>query len=211
MLCWRYAILLLFAIVSEAGAIEPSPDDLSVSAERTVDISTQVVKVIVRYELVNSGNQEINSFLHVVHENEHSRLAYITASDSRKDTKLRVSKIEKARADVKKGYVAYKVELLNMIPPSGKAVVTVEYHLVEYLEPFPTKITQADTQFVIYKGNAHVSSIYPVTQETTVVLLPNGKLESHTTVPPTRLDAYKLTYGPYSNQKPFTFVCFFLK
>lgn len=68
-----------------------------------------MVKVTVKYELANVGSREVNSFVHVLHENEQLRLAYITAVDSKRNAKLRVVKIEKWKEDIRKGFAAYKV------------------------------------------------------------------------------------------------------
>lgn len=59
---------------------------------------------------------------------------------------------------------------------------------------------------MVYKGNAHVTSVYPLSKETTKVALPSGRLVSHTTVSPTKQEGGKITYGPYTDQKPFTLV-----
>ncbi|VDN00774.1 unnamed protein product [Thelazia callipaeda] len=203
----RYLLSLLVCLYLAEGS-EFSSDDIVLSAERVIDISTQIVKIAVKYEVQNNGGKEINSFIHLVHEIEYSRLAFISATDSDKNAKLRVTKIELSKSDLKQGFVAYKVELLNIIPSNNKAFVTVEYQLTEFLEPYPTHITQAESQFVIYKGNAHIPSIYPVKKEKTIIILANGKLESHTMVSPTSVDGNRITYGPYLDQKPFTTVDF---
>ncbi|VDK66064.1 unnamed protein product [Onchocerca ochengi] len=204
---WKcFSALLVFACLVDST--ELSSDDITISVERLIDISSQLVKVTVKYEITNDGSKEVNSFVHLVHEKEYLRLAYVSATASKKDTKLKVSNIERGKYNIKEGFVAYKIELLNIIPPNDKFVVTVEYELTEYLEPHPKRITQAESQwvfnkFAIYKGNAHVPSIYPVKQEKTVILLPSGKLESRTTVSPTSVDGGKITYGPYIDQKPY--------
>ncbi|KAM3725103.1 Dolichyl-diphosphooligosaccharide--protein glycosyltransferase subunit [Dirofilaria immitis] len=202
MLWWRcFSALLLFSCL--VNSIELSSDDITISAERVIDISTQIVKVAVKYEITNDGSKEINSFVHLIHEKEYLRLAYISATASKKDAKLKVSNIERGKYNIKEGFVAYKIELLNIIPPNGKAVVTVDYELTEYLEPHPKKITQAESQFVIYKGNAYVPSVYPVKQEKTLLILSSGKLESRTTVSPTSVESGEIIYGPYVDQKPY--------
>ncbi|EFO27718.1 ribophorin I family protein [Loa loa] len=203
---WWKGFPALLVIASLVGSTELPSSDITISVERVIDISTQIVKVTDKYEVTNEGSKEINSFVHLVHEKEHLRLAYISAIVSKKDTGLKVSLIDHGRDSIKEGFVAYKIELQNAIPPNGKTVVTVEYQLTEYLEPHPKRITQAESQFVVYKGNAHVPSIYPVKQEKTVVLLPSGKLESRTTVPPTSVDNGKIIYGPYIDQKPYAVV-----
>ncbi|CAG9537694.1 unnamed protein product [Cercopithifilaria johnstoni] len=202
MLWWKDFLAALI-VASLVNSTELPSDGITISVERVIDISTQVVKVTDKYEVTNDGSKEISSFVHLVHEKEYLRLAYISAVVSKEDTRLKVSNIENEKHNIKEGFVAYKIELLDTIPPNGKAVIAVEYQLTEYLELHPKRITQAESQFAIYKGNAYVPSIYPMKQEITVILLPSGKLESRTTVSPTSVDNGKITYGPYVNQKPY--------
>lgn len=199
---WKnfFALQVISALVDSTQLLS---GDVTISVERVIDISTQVVKVTDKYEVTNDGGKEISSFEHLVHEKEYLRLAYISATVSKKDTKLKMSDIKHEKGSIKKGFVAYEIEFQNALPPNGKIFITVEYQLTEYLELHPKRITQAESQFAVYKGNAHVPSIYPVKQEKTVILLPSGRLESHTTVLPTSVDNGKITYGPYINQKPY--------
>uniref|UniRef100_F1L248 Dolichyl-diphosphooligosaccharide--protein glycosyltransferase subunit 1 n=1 Tax=Ascaris suum TaxID=6253 RepID=F1L248_ASCSU len=177
-------------------------EGISIEAERHVDISSQVVKVTVKYQVTNGGKTDINTFVHLVSDAEQSKLSYIMAAEEKKDGKLHIVKAN--IAGIKQGFTAYKVELLTAVTPGAKVGVTVEYHLAQYLLPYPAKITQSEAQFMLYKGSAHVASPYVVTKETTVIQLAPGKLLSHTTVTPTKTDSGKITYGPYTDQKPFT-------
>uniref|UniRef100_A0A915B6B2 Dolichyl-diphosphooligosaccharide--protein glycosyltransferase subunit 1 n=1 Tax=Parascaris univalens TaxID=6257 RepID=A0A915B6B2_PARUN len=177
-------------------------EGISIEAERHVDISSQVVKVTVKYQVTNGGKTDINAFVHLVSDAEQSKLSYIMAAEEKKDGKLHVVKTN--IAGIKQGFTAYKVELLTAVTSGAKVGVTVEYHLAQYLLPYPAKITQSEAQFMLYKGSAHIASPYVVTKETTIIQLAPGKLLSHTTVAPTKSDSGKITYGPYTDQKPFT-------
>lgn len=66
------------------------------------------MKVTQKYEVTNDGSKEVNSFVHLLHEKEYLRLAYISAVASKKDTRLKVSNIQNGK-DIKEGFVAYKV------------------------------------------------------------------------------------------------------
>jgi oligosaccharyltransferase complex subunit alpha (ribophorin I) len=103
-----------------------------------------------------------------------------------------------------KGMTYYKVELLNLLKAGDSVTVVVEYSLTEYLTPFPAEITQAENQFMLYKGYANVISAYPLTTETSTFRVGSGKLVSHTTVNPTKAAGEKITYGPFTNTAAFT-------
>ncbi|VDK50637.1 unnamed protein product [Anisakis simplex] len=194
-----HKLLVVFFFIAISSA---QFDGITIEAERNIDISSQVVKVVVKYDVTNGGKTQINSFFHLVSDNEQLKLSYIKATEEGKDGKLNV--VKGNVAGIKSGFTSYKVELLSVVAPGGKISLTVEYQLIEYLVPFPAKIKQAETQFMLYNGNAHVTSPYTVTKESTVIQLAPGKLLSHTTVSPTKADSGKITYGPYTNQKPFT-------
>ncbi|VDD94401.1 unnamed protein product [Enterobius vermicularis] len=198
-----FPCVALFFLTSGCFSADPSPNDVSVEADRNIDIASQVIKITTAFEVTNKGKSPINSFIHVVSDDEEAHLAFITAQEGRGGNKLTVVKAATA-AGVIKGYVPYRVELLKPISANSKASITLEYYLTQYLEPYPAKIEQAETQYMVYKGNAHVTSVYPLSKETTKVALPSGRLVSHTTVSPTKQEGGKITYGPYTDQKPFT-------
>ncbi|MFH4983075.1 hypothetical protein AB6A40_009784 [Gnathostoma spinigerum] len=56
----------------------------------------------------------------------------------------------------------------------------------------------------MFTGNAHVACFYPVAKETTVFVLPAGKLLSRSKIAPSKSENGKIIYGPYENVQPFT-------
>lgn len=58
--------------------------------------------------MTNKGKSPINSFIHVVSDDEEAHLAFITAQEGRGGNKLTVLKAATA-AGVIKGYVPYRV------------------------------------------------------------------------------------------------------
>uniref|UniRef100_A0A158R5U6 Dolichyl-diphosphooligosaccharide--protein glycosyltransferase subunit 1 n=1 Tax=Syphacia muris TaxID=451379 RepID=A0A158R5U6_9BILA len=197
----HFSSLLIFLALGHSIA-EPSSSDFAIVAERNVDLSSQIVKVTTKYELTNKAKSALNSFIHLVTDEEQAHIAYISATEEKKNAKLSISKV--MLKGLKKGFVAYKVEMLESVGSSSKASVTVEYHLSEYLEPYPAKINQPDPQYMIFRGNAHIASFYTVEKESSRIVLPQGRLISHTTVMPSKHDGNKITYGPYTDQRPYT-------
>ena len=75
--------------------------------------------------------------------------------------------------------------------------------LFNSLKPYPAEITQAEKQYVLFKGNHYYYSIYPTTSQTTVVNMASDKTESFSQLKPTNKQDSSITYGPYENVKSY--------
>ena len=73
------------------------------------------------------------------------------------------------------------------------------------LKPFPSSIGQSEKQLVIYEGNHYVYMPYVVKRQTTSVKLASASIESHSKLKPTSTSENVVSYGPYSDVKPFSF------
>ncbi|KAJ1346200.1 hypothetical protein KIN20_000930 [Parelaphostrongylus tenuis] len=171
-----------------------------VTVERTVDISSQIVKVSSQLTLFNSGSGDANSVDIIISKEESGHLSYIFAEETKNKVKLKISE----QPGEKQGYRVYKVELLNRIPQNGEVKLKTEYRFTGLLTPFPAKITQKENQFVVYHGDAHYPSVYPIMSEKTIVKIGSGKTLSATEVSPTNRENERVIYGPYKDQPAFT-------
>ncbi|ETN78503.1 ribophorin I [Necator americanus] len=168
--------------------------------DRTIDLSSQIVKISSQLTLVNVGTSEANSVEVLLTKEENEHLSYISAQEGNSKGKLKISK----QALEKQGFKVYKIELLNRVPKDGEVKVKVELRLTELLRPLPEKITQKENQFVVYHGNAHYAASYPVVEEKTTVKLGSGKTMSVTQVLPTNHENERVVYGPYKDQPAFS-------
>ena len=82
--------------------------------------------------------------------------------------------------------------------------VTVDEVFVHAMNPFPTKITQSEKQYVLFSGNHYYYSPYKVKKQTTTVSLATSSVESHSKLKPTSLSDNAITYGPYSDVQAFS-------
>ncbi|VDO76525.1 unnamed protein product [Haemonchus placei] len=211
-------VLLLFLVVSLAAAA----DWKVVNVDRTIDISSQIVKVSSQLTLSNDGSAEANSVDILVPSEESEHLAYIAAQEGSNKGKLKISKQPGEKQGYKvsvsshfylvvmfsnlvkpHGFQIYKVELLNRVAKGGEVKLKVEQRFTGLLFPLPEKITQKENQFVVYNGNAYYAAAYPVAQEKTTVKIGNGKTLSVTQVTPTSQENERVIYGPYKNQPAF--------
>ncbi|KAE9414613.1 hypothetical protein Angca_009320 [Angiostrongylus cantonensis] len=188
-----WVLFLLFVGITSAS------DWKVVNVERTVDISSQIVKVLSQLTLSNSGSTDANSVDIVISKKESGHLSYISAEELKNKIKLQILEQPKETH----GYKIYKVELLNRIPKNSEVKLKIEYRLTGLLTPFPAKITQKENQFVVYHGDAHYASAYPVMNEKTIVKTGSGKTLSVTEVAPTNRENERVIYGPYKDQPAF--------
>ena len=82
--------------------------------------------------------------------------------------------------------------------------VHIDEVFTHILKPFPSSIGQSEKQLVVYEGNHYVYMPYTVKRQTTTVKLASSKVESNTKLKPTSVSDSIITYGPYSNVKPFS-------
>ncbi|PAV63078.1 hypothetical protein WR25_19851 [Diploscapter pachys] len=168
--------------------------------DRTVDLTSQVIKVQSTVTFENVGASEQNSVKIVLSEKEDAHLAYLQVQEDGSQGKLRYTKDKSANHE---GFQVYKVELLKRVPKGGALKLKIAYRVTQSLKPLPTKIEQSEQQFVIYEGNAYFAAAYPVAKEKSNVKLPTGKLLSATTHNPSKQETERLTYGPYADQPAF--------
>lgn len=76
--------------------------------------------------------------------------------------------------------------------------------LIRVLRPYPAAAKQGDPQRMLYEGDfTHVISPYPILEETAVVQLGPGALESHTAEAPAKLKQGIWSLGPYRKIAPW--------
>ncbi|CAJ0600819.1 unnamed protein product [Cylicocyclus nassatus] len=169
------------------------------NVERTIDLSSQIVKVSSQLTLSNTGSSDANYVEVVLSNEENEHLSYISAQEGNSKGRLKVSK----QKGEKNGFHSYKIELLKQVGKGAELKLKVEYRLIELLQPLPAKITQKENQYVVYNGNAHYAAAYPVEQEKTTVKLGPGKTLSVSQVSPTAQENERVVYGPYKDQPAF--------
>lgn len=100
--------------------------------------------------------------------------------------------------------VFFKVQLPSSLAGGAKLRVKVEMVLSHVLKPFPTHITQAERQLVVFQGNHYLYSPYPTRSQTTRVRLASKTVESYTKLGnPSKNDEF-IEYGPFRDVAPFS-------
>uniref|UniRef100_A0A8C2IX78 Dolichyl-diphosphooligosaccharide--protein glycosyltransferase subunit 1 n=1 Tax=Cyprinus carpio TaxID=7962 RepID=A0A8C2IX78_CYPCA len=72
------------------------------------------------------------------------------------------------------------------------------------LKPFPSHITQAEQQLVVFQGNHYLYSPYPTRSQTTRVRLASKTVESYTKLGNPTKSEESIEYGPFKDVPPFS-------
>lgn len=194
--------LVMLGLVTITMAATISPDLVVKSCDRTVDLSSQLVKMSFKLTLENKGQEPVKTFLFSLDPELKPKVAFIGATvGTSEKTYLRVNEA-KVPSDPEKPF--WEVELKSKLPAGGSTSVSVEVVLGGALEMYPAAISQKEKQLVRFSGNLFAFLPYTVTTQTTTVNLASGNLESYTKTKPVSLSDSTITYGPFRDRAPFT-------
>jgi len=199
----RSLILLLGCVWSVQAGFDSINKDVVVSSlERTVDLTSQLVKMQHKIVLENQGKGAIKNILFSVEPALKSKVAFVGATfGTSEKTYLRVTET-KVQSDLDKPF--WKIELKKSLAAGGSTSIVVEVVLGGALEMFPAQISQKEKQLVRFTGNLYTFLPYSVTTQTTTVQLASSNLESYTKTKPVSQSDSTITYGPHNSIAPFS-------
>lgn len=96
------------------------------------------------------------------------------------------------------------MQLSSSLAPGAQLKVKVEMTFSHVLRPFPTHITQAERQLVVFQGNHYLYSPYPTRSQTTRVRLASKTVESYTKLGNPSKNDEIIEYGPFRDVAPFS-------
>lgn len=96
------------------------------------------------------------------------------------------------------------MKLPSPLAPGAKIRVSVEMVFTHVLQPYPTHITQAEKQFVVFEGNHYFYSPYPTKTQTMRVKLASRNIESYTKLGNPSRSEDMLEYGPFKDIPPYS-------
>lgn len=167
--------------------------------ERTIDLSSQLVKISSQVTVKNTGDSATNDVLLAIEYEQYKHLSFLEVTNKKdEDTKLKITP-----SNSQQNGQHFHVSLASSLGKGASATLNVEMVFTHKLEPFPTKIAQSDKQQVVYKGNTYFYSPYDVKEQKTTVKLPSSTIESYSKLKPTSSNDNAITYGPYKDVKPY--------
>ncbi|XP_049447243.1 dolichyl-diphosphooligosaccharide--protein glycosyltransferase subunit 1 [Epinephelus fuscoguttatus] len=194
------ACLLLLAAVSS----EVSADGLmNEEVKRTVDLGTHLAKITAEIVLSNQGHSAVHSFILAVEADLAPHLAYIGASVKGDEEEDGTLELQQTTIQGQSGEF-YKVQLPSSLAAGAQLKAKVEMTLTHVLKPFPTHITQAERQLVVFQGNHYFYSPYPTRSQTTRVRLASKTVESYTKLGNPSKNDEIIEYGPFRDVAPFS-------
>eukprot|EP00088_Acartia_fossae_P017193 TRINITY_DN1973_c0_g1_i10.p1 TRINITY_DN1973_c0_g1~~TRINITY_DN1973_c0_g1_i10.p1 ORF type:complete len:605 (-),score=156.57 TRINITY_DN1973_c0_g1_i10:614-2428(-) len=197
------ALFLMAVCCSYADFVSINKDLVIKSCDRTIDLTSQLVKINHKISITNNGGSGApRTFLFSLEGGAQDKLSYIGATQGTSEkTYLKVSE---AKVQGHPGVGFWKVELRDALTKGITAVVNVEVVLGGAQEMFPAAITQKEKQLARYTGNVYVHSPYPINSQTTTITLASANIESYTKHEPVSKQDSTVKYGPYNNVAPFT-------
>ncbi|KAK9510254.1 hypothetical protein O3M35_005077 [Rhynocoris fuscipes] len=181
---------------------EPPLGDIVVkNVDRSIDISSQLTKVLCKIQIENVGKVAVNKFIFSIESPLNTKVSYISAQtfDSKSTLRLTPTRIQGKEND---GFWA--IDLREQVLPGKFNTIEVEYILTNALIPYPTSISQKEKQLVKYVGNHYVYLPYTSLSQVTTVTLGSRNIESFTKLNPFVKSDNSITYGPYSQVPAFS-------
>lgn len=178
------------------------------NAERRIDLSSHIIKVFLTLKVENKGISPISEVIVAFTPVEVDHLALLKAvlPGGKKKKKTYTSlDINPKLPDGPNGTKYFSITLLKPLKSGEVVTLEVLYILTRSIEPFPTEISQSESQLVYYRDSAIILSPYHIEQQTTFIRTPSTKVESYTNVEPTSRAGVELKYGPYVDQPAHTF------
>uniref|UniRef100_A0A8C7H6S9 Dolichyl-diphosphooligosaccharide--protein glycosyltransferase subunit 1 n=1 Tax=Oncorhynchus kisutch TaxID=8019 RepID=A0A8C7H6S9_ONCKI len=189
-------LLVMFQVVVADGLVNEE-------VKRTVDLSTHIAKITAEIVLLNQGDSEVHSFILAVEPELAPNLAYVGASVKGDEEEDGILELKQTMIQGQSGEF-YKVQLPSSLAVGAKLRVKVETVLSHILRPFPTHITQAERQLVVFQGNHYLYSPYPTRSQTTRVRLASKTVESYTKLGNPSKSDEAIEYGPFRDVAPFS-------
>lgn len=187
-----FAIGIILLVIECTAGIQTDVNIQNKNVERTIDLTTQLVKIQHKITLEHRAKKEFSStpYTFAVSTDDRQRLSYISIRDA---LKKELKYTEEKTADG-------SLFTVSVTSSSPTPVLHIETVYSKSLQPYPTHITQNERQLVRYFGSAYIYSPYKTITQKTTVQLASKLVESYTNTvkPSTQVDG-TITYGPYEN------------
>jgi oligosaccharyltransferase complex subunit alpha (ribophorin I) len=198
------AILLVCSAVHING--DSNADLVNAKVERTIDLVTNQAHILTVITVENTAKSgSLKSYTFVVEPAFAKNVAFIAAQlvSEKNNEDLEKRKLTVGPASLNAKGAFYNINFKNELAAGKSLKFEVEVVLFNSLKPYPEEITQAEKQYVLYKGNNYYYSIYQTVTQTSSVNLASDKTESYSQLKPTSKQDSAITYGPYENVKPY--------
>ncbi|KAK9709322.1 dolichyl-diphosphooligosaccharide--protein glycosyltransferase subunit 1 [Basidiobolus ranarum] len=196
------AIISLVALIS-CQAFQIPQHVINSNLIRTIDLTGSAVQETVAVAIINQHTEPVNEYIVAIPSQVKPHLSYITAKDKKTSTPLQISV---GQYDPESQSFYYKIDFAAPLPPKEKLVAIINLSYSHVLTPFPAEVPQNGKPLYLYESNVYIYSPYHTEKQKTNIKLPQGSIESYTKHPePVEAKGNKLTYGPFTPQKPYAY------
>lgn len=196
---WKFLnFLLCFSFVASLEKINNGIVNKNV--ERTIDLTSQLVKITTTITLENTGKHAVKHFLLVDEPKALGHIVYVNVKDALKE-ELKVTHVQ-IEDHMQKSF--RDVNLKHSLEPGRTTTITLEEVLIKSLVPYPSSIAQKEKQLVRFIYNHYFYSPYQTAKEKTDVILASRNVESYSKLKPVSQSDTMIKYGPYGPTNPFT-------
>lgn len=194
---------LLLALLLAAVSAQVSAEMLNEDVKRTVDLGTHLAKITTEIVMSNQGHSAVHSFILAVEADLAPHLAHIGASVKGDEEEDGTLELQQTTIQGQSG-VFFKVLLPSSLAAGAQLKAKVDMTLSHVLKPFPSHITQAERQLVVFQGNHYLYSPYPTRSQTTRVRLASKTVETYTKLGNPSKNDEIIEYGPFRDVAPFS-------
>ncbi|XP_037631212.1 LOW QUALITY PROTEIN: dolichyl-diphosphooligosaccharide--protein glycosyltransferase subunit 1 [Sebastes umbrosus] len=194
---------LLLALLLAAVSSQVSAEMLNEDVKRTVDLGTHLAKITTEIVMSNQGHSAVHSFILAVEADLAPHLAHIGASVKGDEEEDGTLELQQTTIQGQSG-VFFKVLLPSSLAAGAQLKAKVDMTLSHVLKPFPSHITQAERQLVVFQGNHYLYSPYPTRSQTTRVRLASKTVETYTKLGNPSKNDEIIEYGPFRDVAPFS-------
>lgn len=170
---------------------------------RKIDLSTQLTKVSTSLTLENEGDSAVGHFHLAIEPALVDKLAFVGVTAKTPDDEDSTLTMEQVEIEAHSETKFFRADLGFRLKPGHSVELTVDEVFAHAMTPFPTKITQAEKQFVLFSANHYYYTPYTVKKQSATVSLATSSVESHSKLKPTSQSDNAITYGPYSDVEAF--------
>lgn len=197
-------MLLIYSLVILLVTGICTSEIINKKVDRTLDLSTQIVRQKVSITFENTGSSPITEYNFILDEEHRNALSYLTAEISKKS--VPITKVPNQEG-------VWKIDLTGNQVSAGATSPSIDVSAVftHLLKPYPEEITQAQRQLVRYRDSHYLLTPYTTKSQTLKVKLPTSAatgghggsvLESYTKLKTSTAGESSISFGPYLDVSP---------
>jgi len=173
------------------------------NVKRRIDLTTNAEEVLAEISLANRGKAAVTEYFYAINADRAANLSYFHAN-ANSGSSLPYARVQLRGVQAPEGTIFYRVAIPSVAAGSSVSI-SITTLFTHTLHPFPTHITEHESQLVRYFDSHFLFSAYSTEEQTTLVVLASDKIEGRShTEKPSKVSGSEITYGPYKSISPFS-------